>query len=146
VHGTAAADRDEDVDAVFLGHSDAGFDMPARRVLFDRVEDSNLQLGLTQKLRGPLRMARRFQPRISDEQRAGAAQLPRQLPKARQRADAENHPRQRMEIERRQRPRQPAGTGRSSRIGEWGLHTFSLLVTPWSCPYQTEMPVPGTRN
>ena len=87
------------------GEVQAGLDVPGGRVLLDAVEDEDFQPGVAQRGQRPLRMAGRLQAGIGDQQHALAAQFARQFAEPAQRARPEDHARQRLKVERRQRAR-----------------------------------------
>ena len=60
VHGAAAADGDDEVDAERPGEVDAGLDVLAGRVLLDVVEEEDLQPGVAQRLLRPAADGRRL--------------------------------------------------------------------------------------
>src|SRR5262249_15830033 len=100
-------------------------------VLFDGIEDPHVQAGVAQDRQGPLRVAGFFQAGIGDQQDPRTAEFAGQFAEARQGAGAEHDPRERLEIERRQRPRRPYKMMHTANGGRGnGLHTpaFGSLI------------------
>ena len=121
VHGAAAADGNDQVDAERPSEIDADADVLAGRILLDLIKDEHLEPGFLQRFQSPPRMPDGVQTRIGHEQRSRGTELPRQFAQALKRSGTEHDARRRVKIERLQRPagsREQPG-GRQDGRGRW---------------------------
>src|SRR5207244_1406090 len=103
-------DGDQEINSVLLCAGQPLVHVPRRWVLFDAVENENLQRRAAQRLKSALWVTSRLETGIGDQEYARAAELTHELTQLGKRTGTEYQARERLVIERRQRPARAAGT------------------------------------